>query len=149
MVTGQEHWAAKTTADGDVVDLATHDGTFVADNPAAGIAKAAGPAGDFLYRFGDPARYAQGEPPRILENWDSATSGHKQMGGAHDVHWIRPGLPGHQIDAIAAAEAHGALNLSADQVKTPLVMCTGPAAVIAGTAASVAAFAWSSARRST
>jgi len=29
-----------------------------------------------------------------LENWDAATSGHKQMGGAHDVHWIRPGLPG-------------------------------------------------------
>jgi len=24
---------------------------------------AAGPAGDFLYRFGDPARYGQGEPP--------------------------------------------------------------------------------------
>lgn len=62
--------------------------------PAAGIANAAGPAGDFLHRFGDPARYAQGEPPRVLENWDNATSGHKQMGGSHDAHWIRPGLPG-------------------------------------------------------
>jgi len=71
-----------------------HDGTFVIGDPKASIAKAAGPAGDFLYRFGDPARYGQGEPPRVLENWDSATSGHKQMGGAHDVHWIRPGLPG-------------------------------------------------------
>ena len=71
-----------------------HDGTFVAGDPKASIAKAASPAGDFLYRFGDPARYGQGDPPRILENWDSATSGHKQMGGAHDVHWIRPGLPG-------------------------------------------------------
>ena len=71
-----------------------HDGTFVAGDPKAGIAKAAGPAGDFLYRFGDPARYGQGDPPRVLENWDSATSGHKQMGGAHDAHWIRPGLPG-------------------------------------------------------
>ena len=71
-----------------------HDGTFVAGDPKAGIAKAAGPAGDFLYRFGDPARYAQGDPPRVLENWDSATSGHKQMGGAHDVHWIAKGLPG-------------------------------------------------------
>ena len=30
----------------------------------------------------------------MLENWDSATSGHKQIGGSHDVHWIRPGLPG-------------------------------------------------------
>jgi hypothetical protein len=71
-----------------------HDGTFVAGDPAAGIAKAAGPAGDFLYRFGDAARYAQGDPPRVLENWDNATSGHKQMGGSHDAHWIRPGLPG-------------------------------------------------------
>jgi hypothetical protein len=71
-----------------------HDGTFIAGDPQASIAKAAGPGGDFLYRFGDPARYAQGDPPRVLENWDSATSGHKQMGGAHDVHWIRPGLPG-------------------------------------------------------
>lgn len=71
-----------------------HDGTFVPNDPAASITKAASPAGDFLYRFGDPARYAQGEAPRVLENWDTATSGHKQMGGAHDVHWIRPGLPG-------------------------------------------------------
>jgi len=71
-----------------------HDGTFVTGDPQAGIAKAAGTAGDFLYRFGDPARYGQGEPPRVLENWDSATSGHKQMGGSHDAHWIRPGLPG-------------------------------------------------------
>ncbi len=71
-----------------------HDGTFIVGDSKASIVKAAGPAGDFLYRFGDPARYAQGDPPRVLENWDNATSGHKQMGGAHDVHWIRPGLPG-------------------------------------------------------
>lgn len=71
-----------------------HAGTFVAGDPKAGIAKAAGPAGDFLYRFGDPARYAQGDPPRVLENWDTAISGHKQMGGSHDAHWIGPGLPG-------------------------------------------------------
>ena len=71
-----------------------HDGTFVAADPQASRDKAASPAGDFLYRFGDPARYGQGESPRVLENWDSATSGDKQMGGAHDAHWIRPGLPG-------------------------------------------------------
>ena len=71
-----------------------HGNTFIPGNPQASIAKAAGPAGDFLYRFGDPARYAQGDPPRVLENWDNATSGHKQMGGSHDVHWIKPGLPG-------------------------------------------------------
>ncbi|MBT4822784.1 MAG: hypothetical protein HN742_13665 [Lentisphaerae bacterium] len=71
-----------------------HDGTFVAGDSLASIAKAAGTGGDFLYRFGDPARYGQGNPPRILEDWTQATSGHKQMGGAHDVQWIRPGLPG-------------------------------------------------------
>jgi hypothetical protein len=71
-----------------------HDQTFVAGDPQAGIKAAAGRAGDFLYRFGDPARYAQGDPPRILENWDTSTSGDKQIGGCHDVHWIRPGLPG-------------------------------------------------------
>jgi hypothetical protein len=71
-----------------------HDGTFVAGDPAAGIAKAASASGDFLYRFGDPARYAQGDPPKVLENWDAATAGHKQMGGAHDAHWVRAGLPG-------------------------------------------------------
>ncbi len=71
-----------------------HDGTFVAGDPKASIAKAASAAGDFLYRFGDPARYGQGDPPRILENWDNATSGHKQMGGSHHAHWIAEGLPG-------------------------------------------------------
>ena len=71
-----------------------HDRTFVAGDPQASIKAAAGPAGDFLYRFGDPARYGQGEPPQVLENWDSSTSGNKQIGGCHDVHWIRPGLPG-------------------------------------------------------
>ena len=71
-----------------------HDGTFVAGDAKACIAKAASPAGDFLYRFGDPARYAQGDPPRVLENWDSATSGHKQMGGSHHASWIPAGLPG-------------------------------------------------------
>ena len=71
-----------------------HDGTFLAGDPKRSIELAAGPGGDFLYRFGDPARYAQGDPPRILENWNTATSGHKQIGGSHDVQWIRPGLPG-------------------------------------------------------
>ncbi|MFZ4617272.1 MAG: aryl-sulfate sulfotransferase [Rectinemataceae bacterium] len=71
-----------------------HDGTFVAGDTTASIAKAASSSGDFLYRFGDPARYAQGDPPRVLENWDRATSGNKQMGGSHDAQWIRPGLPG-------------------------------------------------------
>lgn len=71
-----------------------HGGTFVAGDPAASIAAAAGTKGDFLYRYGDPARYKQGDPPSIPLNWTTASSGHKQIGGAHDIHWIRPGLPG-------------------------------------------------------
>ena len=71
-----------------------HGGTFVAGNPDSSIARAAGKAGDFLYRFGDPARYEQGNPPSVLANWTKATSGHKQLGGSHNIQWIRPGLPG-------------------------------------------------------
>jgi len=71
-----------------------HGHTFVAGDAKASIAKAAGPAGDFLYRFGDPARYAKGDPPSILENWTKSTTGQKQIGGSHDVQWIKPGLPG-------------------------------------------------------
>jgi len=71
-----------------------HDGTFVAGDPDESTHLAAGPKGDFLYRFGDPARYGQGDPPAILADWTQATSGHKQIGGAHDVQWIDEGLPG-------------------------------------------------------
>ncbi|MCF7958334.1 MAG: aryl-sulfate sulfotransferase [Phycisphaerae bacterium] len=71
-----------------------HDSTFVSGDPKASIAKAAGSAGDFLYRFGDPARYGQGDAPSIREDWTQTTAGHKQIGGSHDVQWIKPGLPG-------------------------------------------------------
>ena len=71
-----------------------HGATFVPGNPAKSIELAAGPKGDFLYRFGDPARYEQGEPPSVNENWTKGSSGNKQIGGAHDVQWIDAGLPG-------------------------------------------------------
>ena len=71
-----------------------HDATFVPNDPDASITLAAGDAGDFLYRFGDPARYEQGDPPSILEDWTASTTGHKQIGGSHDIHWIDAGLPG-------------------------------------------------------
>jgi len=71
-----------------------HGNTFLANQPANSIALAAGSGGDFLYRFGDPARYEQGDPPSILANWTKATSGHKQIGGAHNIQWIKSGLPG-------------------------------------------------------
>ena len=71
-----------------------HGNTFIANQPANSIALAATSAGDFLYRFGDPAKYDKGDPPSVLENWEKATAGHKQIGGAHNIQWIKPGLPG-------------------------------------------------------
>ncbi len=71
-----------------------HDNTFISNDPSGSIALAATSAGDFLYRFGDPARYDQGEPPSVLADWTFSTTGNKQIGGSHDVHWIRDSLPG-------------------------------------------------------
>jgi hypothetical protein len=64
----------------DVID---HGNTFVAGDPAGSLALAASSAGDSLYRFGDPARYEQGDPPSVLEDWTTSTTGHKQIGGSH------------------------------------------------------------------
>lgn len=71
-----------------------HGNTFIKGNPTGSIALAASAKGDFLYRFGDPAKYDQGDPPSVLDNWEKATAGHKQIGGAHNIQWIKPGLPG-------------------------------------------------------
>ena len=59
---------------------------------AGGVA--AGDTGDFLYRFGDPARYEQGNPPSVSADWTKATTGHKQIGASHDLQWIDAGVPG-------------------------------------------------------
>ncbi len=71
-----------------------HGSTFIPGDPEGSIALAAGPTGDFLYRFGDPARYGQGEPPSVLADWTASANGTKQIGGSHNIQWIRPGLPG-------------------------------------------------------
>jgi hypothetical protein len=71
-----------------------HGNTFIPGDPEGTIALATSPAGDFLYRFGDPARYGQGNPPSILEDSGETTTGHKQIGGSHNIQWIRQGLPG-------------------------------------------------------
>ena len=71
-----------------------HGNTFIANQPANSIALAAGSGGDFKYRFGDPAKYDKGDPPSVLDNWEKATAGHKQLGGSHDIQWIKSGLPG-------------------------------------------------------
>ncbi|MFL2554162.1 MAG: aryl-sulfate sulfotransferase [Candidatus Rariloculaceae bacterium] len=79
---------------GGEVYIIDHGATFVPGEPEQSIALAAGPSGDFLWRFGDPARYEQGDPPSIKEDWTGSSPGHKQIGGVHDVQWIADGLPG-------------------------------------------------------
>ncbi len=70
-----------------------HGKTFIQGDSAGSIALAAGPAGEFLYRFGDPVRYGQGEP-QSMSSQGVITTGHKQFGGSHNIQWIKPGLPG-------------------------------------------------------
>jgi hypothetical protein len=78
----------------DQVVINSVQGEFYVIDHNTTTEEAKGPQGDFLYRFGDPARYGQGDPPGVNENWTKGTSGHKQIGGAHDVQWIDAGLPG-------------------------------------------------------
>ena len=76
--------------------IVDHDGTFVAGDPEESLRLAASEAGDFLYRFGNPANYGQGEYPHYAKKQSSLQefSGHKQIGGNHDIQWIEDGLPG-------------------------------------------------------
>ena len=71
-----------------------HGNTFIPNDADSTLSLAASAKGDFKYRFGDPAKYDKGDPPSVLDNWEKATSGHKQLGGSHDIQWIKPGLPG-------------------------------------------------------
>jgi formylglycine-generating enzyme required for sulfatase activity len=82
------------TAAGGEFYVIDHGNTFLAGNPAASIALAASTNGDFLYRFGDPARYGQGNPPTIQQNWTVSSTGNKQIGQSSDAQWIPEGCPG-------------------------------------------------------
>ena len=82
----------QVSGEGWIID---HDGTFVAGNPKKSLELAASDKGDFLWRFGDPAMYQQGERPKIDErHWITYSTGHKELGGVHDAQFIKPGLPG-------------------------------------------------------
>ena len=72
------------------------DGTFVAGDPDESMRLAASEAGDFLYRFGNPANYGQGDFPYYSDKeWFILPyAGHRQIGGNHDIQWIKEGLPG-------------------------------------------------------
>jgi hypothetical protein len=76
--------------------IVDHDGTFVAGDVKESMRLAASDAGDFLYRFGSPANYGQGKYPYYSKNKTPMLehAGHKQIGGNHDIQWIKDGLPG-------------------------------------------------------
>ena len=78
------------------VYIVDHDGTFVAGDPDESMRLAASEAGDFLYRFGNPANYGQGDFPYYSDKeWFILPyAGHRQIGGNHDIQWIKEGLPG-------------------------------------------------------
>ena len=82
------------TAQGGEFYVIDHGNTFLVGNPAGSIALAASTNGDFLYRFGDSARYSQGSPPSVELNWTKSTTGNKQIGAASQVQWIPTGVPG-------------------------------------------------------
>ncbi|MCP4750073.1 MAG: hypothetical protein GY866_04220 [Proteobacteria bacterium] len=73
-----------------IIDHSTAD----YDNPEAGIEKAAGEAGDFLYRWGNPSiRFGDTLLfKRIAPTYE--TNGLQQLFGAHDIQWIPKGRPG-------------------------------------------------------
>lgn len=66
-----------------------HGATFVPGDPEKSIGLAAGPAGDFIYRFGNPAIYGRGESPTLTDDGQTASTGTQQMFFTHDIHWIR------------------------------------------------------------
>ncbi len=82
------------SAEGGEFYVIDHGNTFLANNPAGSIALAASTNGDFLYRFGDPARYGQGDPPSVQLNWTKSSTGNKQIGGVSQAAWIPAGVPG-------------------------------------------------------
>ena len=69
-----------------------HGGTFVPGDYERSRALAAGPKGDFLYRWGNPSLYGAGAEP----SWKYGVSslGHQQLFFTHDIQWIKPGHPG-------------------------------------------------------
>jgi hypothetical protein len=77
-----------------IVNSREHGEIYLVDHSTT-TEEAAGSAGDFLWRWGNPANYGQGDIPTFNDN------GHEQLFGAHDIQWIKdvvytggPSLPG-------------------------------------------------------
>ena len=72
--------------------IVDHGGTFIPGDPKKSIELAASDAGDFLFRWGNPAVFDAGQGISADENRTS--EGDQQMFFTHDIQWIRDGLPG-------------------------------------------------------
>ena len=71
-----------------------HGGTFVVEDFEASKALAAGPKGDIIFRWGNPALYDSGEAPNYNPDGDATTEGDRMLFHHHDTQWIKEGLPG-------------------------------------------------------
>ena len=71
-----------------------HGGTFVAGDFEAGKALAAGPKGDFIFRWGNPSAYDSGEPAGYEADGNTGSDGDQQLFHHHDIQWIKAGLAG-------------------------------------------------------
>lgn len=69
-----------------------HANTFIPGDPEGSIKLAAGPAGDIIYRWGNPSIYGHGIEPSYFEG--RSFEGHQQVHFTHDIQWIKPDLPG-------------------------------------------------------
>jgi hypothetical protein len=69
-----------------------HGGTFIAGDPEKSIELAAGDAGDFIFRWGNPAVHDAGES--FYSDETTISEGDQQMFFTHDIQWIDEGLPG-------------------------------------------------------
>jgi len=73
-VINAKHWSEFFVID--------HAATMVPGDFEATKMLAAGDAGDFIYRFGNPWAYKQGDAPGYKYG------GHHQMYGSHNIHWV-------------------------------------------------------------
>ena len=71
-----------------------HGGTFVVGDFEASKALAAGPEGDFIFRWGNPGLYDSGDVPTYDANGDVTSEGDRMLFHHHDIQWIKEGLPG-------------------------------------------------------
>ncbi len=65
-----------------------HGATFVPGDPEQSRELAAGDAGDFIYRWGNPCVSDSGECPSMTDEGLSTSNGHQQLFFSHDIQWI-------------------------------------------------------------